>query len=782
MVSIPVLAMALALGLGGSGATERTEPLSPIDVAEGLFDHGAKGTLGLATVRGEHALLYRATADGFKFCHHPNLVVFRGRLLAMWSNGRIDEDANGQRILSSFSVNGRSWSEPVVLVEDPDGPDGRMACVAAGFLAAGDTLVAYFTSIVGEHPIHADNALLAMTSRDGATWSRPTRIADGFFIDSPRPLQGGRILMNGQRANRQPRLMYTDRPDGLGGWKDGTVPVVNAFSYPEPGWFVRRDRAIVMLFRTKNDNRRLYASTSSDRGASWTRPVETAFPDATARFAAGNLPDGTAYIINNPSRDPGSVSFVGRRIPLTISLSDDGIRFDRALVIRGEDTRPRFTGRHKLEGWQYPAAVVWKDHLVVAYSINKEDIGVTRIALADLRRAAPAKTPTIRVVQGGESRARAAECRQMLVGPGVNQPEPFPGYHGFVGWESPLRLRNGDFLMGFSAGYWHASPPTPLRLLPETLATWEKLGMTTEINAPRGGRALLIRSTDDGRTWSKPGMLIDTPADDRHPGFVELPDGTILCTLFTWPGQGDLEREPELAARTAIIRSLDHGRTWESEPRRLPSPFAWDATDGPPIVLADGTVMLAVYGGPANKSVPSRIGVFRTVDSGVTWELLAVVKADHELSEASIAQLPDGRLVMVARPEGDVTWSRDGGRTWTPPASTGIRMFEPGLLVLRDGTLLCLHGSYGAGGLRAIFSTDGGQSWIAPDAKHGFAVDTSVYGYSKGIELPDGSVYLVYIHTGGHRREDAASEAIWAVRMRVRADHGGIELLPAPGR
>jgi hypothetical protein len=45
----------------------------------------------------------------------------------------------------------------------------------------------------------------------------------------------------------------------------------------------------------------------------------------------------------------------------------------------------RFKGINKLDGWQYPTAVVWKDHLYVAYSINKEDEGVTRIALCDLR-------------------------------------------------------------------------------------------------------------------------------------------------------------------------------------------------------------------------------------------------------------------------------------------------------------------------------------------------------------------------------------------------------------
>ena len=82
-----------------------------------------------------------------------------------------------------------------------------------------------------------------------------------------------------------------------------------------------------------------------------------------------------------------------------------------------------------------------------------------------------------------------------------------------------------------------------------------------------------------------------------------------------------------------------------------------------------------------------------------------------------------------------------------------MRMFAPSLYVLRDGTLVCLHGSYaGKGGLRVIFSTDGGETWIAPAKDHGFLVDTS-YGYGKAMELPDGSLFITYIATGGHRPE-----------------------------
>lgn len=102
-------------------------------------------------------------------------------------------------------------------------------------------------------------------------------------------------------------------------------------------------------------------------------------------------------------------------------------------------------------------------------------------------------------------------------------------------------------------------------------------------------------------------------------------------------------------------------------------------------------------------------------------------------------------------------------------------------MALRDGTLLCLHGSYGAGGFRAMFSKDGGETWICPNEKWGFPVDPSVYGYGQAVELSDGSIWAVYIHTGGHATQDAKTEALWSIRLRVRHEPAGIELLPAPG-
>lgn len=392
--------------------------------------------------------------------------------------------------------------------------------------------------------------------------------------------------------------------------------------------------------------------------------------------------------------------------------------------------------------------------------------------------------PVVKVVTGGESKTRPEECLTTIVGPGLNQPDSYPGYGGFVGWVSPIRLKNGEWLIGFSAGYWHASPPTPLRYSPATISEYRKLGLPADVAAPTGGRALIVRSTDQGKTWSKPTVLLETPDDDRHPAFAELPDGTLVCSLFTYPGgeSGVYVKHPELAHRTAIIRSFDHGKTWEEEVIRLPSPFISDETNGPMVLLKDGSILLTISGAP-QAGGPAQAAVFTSQDRGATWKLLSTIQADHNLDEANATQLPDGKMILVARPEGDISWSSDQGRTWTKPVTFGMRLYAPSLYSLRDGTLVCLHGSYkpGHGGLRLIFSRDGGETWIAPAPDYGFLVD-NCYGYGKATELPDGTLLVADQGTGGHTTSDARNMSLRILRVRIRGDHSGIDLLPATSR
>ena len=371
----------------------------------------------------------------------------------------------------------------------------------------------------------------------------------------------------------------------------------------------------------------------------------------------------------------------------------------------------------------------------------------------------------------------------MIVGPGVNQPEAFPGYAGFVGWECPVRLRNGTMLVSFNAGYWHASFPTPLKFDKKSLDIWRKIGMP-DVDAPRGGRAMVVKSTDNGVTWSKPVTLVDSPFEDGHPAICELSDGTLLCSFYTYPNSNEpsIENDPGKTPLMGVVRSLDGGKTWEQKIRRMPLGFTMSATDGPPLEMPDGSILLA--GEAKEKSGQMVIAVYRSTDRGASWKFLSKVATDYKQHEPSLARLKDGTLVMISRPEGTIVWSSDDGKTWTEPVTFGIRMNAPTLLVMADGTLLCHYmdldnrrpGDW-SGGLRAIFSTDGGHTWVAAAKNRGFLVD-GTYGYSRSCLMPDGSAYLAYIGTGGHVTEQAASNMIWSIRLRVRDDRSGIELLP----
>ena len=371
---------------------------------------------------------------------------------------------------------------------------------------------------------------------------------------------------------------------------------------------------------------------------------------------------------------------------------------------------------------------------------------------------------------------RYRSCRRMLVGPWCNQPEEYEGYNGFVGWAGVTPLRSGRWLLTFTSGYWHASPPwtEEIRKDPECrkqFEEWQKVGMPN-IRAPRGGRAHIMHSDDKGLTWSKPETLIDTEHDDRHPTIIELDDGRLLCTYFS----SSLHRD----ARSWYMRSTDGGQTW-SKPQKFPGESGGFG-NGSAIQLSDGTVLCTAGGESEPGTDKERLNICRSTDRGASFELVSVLHGGAGgMSESPIAELPDGKIIIISRRSSPIYFSEDGGRNWTEPVFIGVDLYDPHLVLAPGGVLACFHGSYKTGGLRVILSPDGGRTWHGPEEGLGYAVDTSVYGYSHQMVLPDGSIYCVYIHTGGHHAYDARTQALWAIRLKVHSNAEGIDILPAPG-
>jgi hypothetical protein len=373
-------------------------------------------------------------------------------------------------------------------------------------------------------------------------------------------------------------------------------------------------------------------------------------------------------------------------------------------------------------------------------------------------------------------------CRRMLVGPWRNQPDQYEGYNGQVGWASIAVLKSGRWVVTFNSGYWHASLPTAGKALKEErnkkyMEDYWAMGCP-QVSAPRGGRCHLMVSDDAGLTWSRPTTYIDTGNTNLHPSILEMENGNLLCSFCD--ERLPIGDEPgPLYHRIAYMRSEDQGDTW-GEINFLPDTTSMG--NEPAIQIADGTVLRISSERFDSEMQYDSVVIFASGDNGRTFDLRSTIKAtDHHMHEPSLVEMTDGRLAIVTRPDGDISFSDDKGMTWTKPVSTGIHMYDPHIVQLPNGVLAIFHGSYFKSGVHVYLSKDNGQNWNGPGEGIGYEVDSSAYGYCCPVVLNDGTVYIVYQHTGGHKTYHARTQALWGIHVRVFDSADGIEILPASG-
>jgi sialidase-1 len=317
----------------------------------------------------------------------------------------------------------------------------------------------------------------------------------------------------------------------------------------------------------------------------------------------------------------------------------------------------------------------------------------------------------------------------------------------YPAWPDIIRAGNGDLLATFCSTDEHLGPD---------------------------GKAVMMRSTDNGQTWSDPVTIYDSPLDDRDIGLSVAPDGTLalhiwstfwteelysryneehypLETLAAWT-----EHVNQPAYRAAeedqgrwVLTSRDHGYTWGE---RVRGP---DAVHGG-IVLQDGTWMTVAY-----RDEQGDLGVYTAPESIGPWvkstTLETPTSAERRFGEPHVAQLPSGRIVVLIRAtaipyddqgDGLHMWgvvSDDNGATWSAPFSTGRWGFPPHLTVLSDGRLLATYGyrrfPYGQ---RAALSSDG-VNW-QETAEFVLRADAPNHdlGYPASIEVAPGEILTIY--------------------------------------
>ena len=376
--------IATILLLCSSFATAQAQMLY---IPDGVIDTTKHETVGLKPAKEVKTVtIFKATELSDHYANGVVLSAFKGKLYCMWQSSPKDEDSDDTRVVYSISRDdGNTWSKPMTLAA----PSRDYYCTSGGWQVWGDTLIAFIdTWEKGLSPRGGKTCY--MTSSDGLKWSKiqPVRMIDGSEMNGvleqdPYRLPDGRII---GATHFMPGLhvcpVFTDDPRGISGWQKGQFEAEDIGKTSreiEPSQYLQPDGTIVMLFRDQSSSFYKLVSVSKDRGETWTKTTLTSFPDARTKQCAGNLPDGTSFIVSCPV--PAK-----RRWPLVLHLSDDGKKFGQAILLRsgtpGDLPPRRYDGRYKTLGYSYPKAIVHKGKLYISYSTNKEDVECTIVTIA----------------------------------------------------------------------------------------------------------------------------------------------------------------------------------------------------------------------------------------------------------------------------------------------------------------------------------------------------------------------------------------------------------------
>lgn len=331
--------------------------------------------------------------SGWTYNHAPNLAYWNGRFYLQYLSNPVDEHIAPGRTLLTTSADGRNWEEPRILfppyqapsgVNIPEGYSGYMMHQRMGFYIAPNgrllTLAFYghtedpfqeggIGRVVRElYKNGSMGPVYFIRYETHSNWNESntgfpfyTRSKDTGFVAACEALLKDKLKV----------LQWKDEDDG-----NDPLYADNKFGdhLSALSYFHRKDGKVVMLWKMAK------AALSVDEGATFSPPVKV----PTLLMSGGKnwgqkTDDGRYAMLYNP------IESSEYRYPLIMVTSDDGIIFDDMLLVQGEVPPRRFYGRWKDFGPCYTRGIVEGNgnppgnDLWVTYSMNKEDMWVTRV-------------------------------------------------------------------------------------------------------------------------------------------------------------------------------------------------------------------------------------------------------------------------------------------------------------------------------------------------------------------------------------------------------------------
>lgn len=303
-----------------------------------LFYVGASGQKSLEKPFFETGTVRAPDAKGEINAYPVTSRTAKGRIFAAWSvSGPKNSDG---KIVGAYSDDdGRSWSEPVTVLDTPVQFDGDPCLIVDG-----KRLLVYGSSVIPPNKINKSQIWMAASDDDGVTWSIPEEIETRFkyFVGKRHiglRLKDGTLVMpasydiwaeTGTPAKTEGEM---DLKAGVMLSKDGGrvwrpyidlhlfAPKVTPYStggVVEPAIVELASGELYMLLRTGTEW--LYESRSKDGGKTWSEPSRGKLRGHNTPASIWRLDQKPAEIIavwNNSPRN---------RYPLSVAISADGGR------------------------------------------------------------------------------------------------------------------------------------------------------------------------------------------------------------------------------------------------------------------------------------------------------------------------------------------------------------------------------------------------------------------------------------------------------------------------
>ena len=339
---------------------------------------------------------------GWTYNHQPYLAYWNGRFYLQYLSNLKEEHNPPGRTLLMTSEDGRSWSRPQVVfpeyplpeieragVHVPAGmpsvmhqrmgfyiaPDGRM--LTLGFYSycptprdspnQGQGLGRVVREIRGNGTL---GPIYFIRYNHHAGWNETNTSypfyktsADAGFVEACDALLEDKLMtLQWWEEDRATDGFYTIQ-------LDGAQPKALSFCH-------RPDGVVLGVWKAQ------LAALSADEGRTWTRLVKCpTILECNAKTWVQRTDDGRYALVYNHSATRRN------RFPLVVMTSEDCHAFDHMLVLHGEVPPMRYEGIHKNLGPQYVRGIAEGngnppgDHLWNTYSMNKEDIWVSRSRL-----------------------------------------------------------------------------------------------------------------------------------------------------------------------------------------------------------------------------------------------------------------------------------------------------------------------------------------------------------------------------------------------------------------